>query len=178
MIGTAVDEHASHQLQPLGLLSATQEELAEFAKGLVCISSDPDERLVDAFGRNNVFAELQRHRNRATLESARRLKIPVVATNGVSYATPQQSQLLDVFTCIRNHTTLAEAGRLWAMNSARYVKTAEEMSLLFADLPEAIANTLEISARLQFTLSDLGYQFPSYAVPDGNTMMSYLRKLG
>ena len=164
--------------------AATPEELAEFAKGLVCISSDADERLVETFGRSNVFAELQRHRNcaqearnQATVERARRLGIPLVATNGVSYATARQRELLDVFTCIRNHTTLPAAGRLLEINSERYVKTPAEMNRLFADLPEAIGNTFEISSRLQFTLADLGYEFPSYPVPEGHTMMSYLRKL-
>ena len=148
--------------------AATPEELAEFAKGLICLTPDPDESLINAFGRHNVFAELQRHhnrdqeaRNQATLEVARRLKSPLVATNGVSYATPKHRELLDVFTCIRNHTTLGEAGRLLEINSERYVKTPEQMNHLFADLPEAIANTLEISSRLQFTLADLGYEFPT-----------------
>jgi error-prone DNA polymerase len=77
----------------------------------------------------------------------------------------------------RNHTTLAAAGRLLEMNSERRVKTPAEMNKLFSDLPEAIANTIEISSRLRFTLSDLGYEFPSYPVPEGQTMMSYLRKL-
>ncbi len=164
--------------------AATPEELAEFARGLICMTSDPDERIVEAFGRHNVFAELQRHlnrdqeaRNQATVQRARQLGIPLVATNGVSYATPERRQLLDVFTCIRNHTTLAAAGRLLEINSERRVKTTAEMNLLFADMPEAIANTVEISSRLGFTLTDLGYEFPSYPVPEGQTMMSYLRKL-
>jgi len=164
--------------------AATIEEFAEFAKGLICLTPDPDEHLIDAFGKQNLFAELQRHynreqeaRNQARVERARTLGIPLVATNGVAYAEPNRRQLLDVFTCIRNHTTLAAAGRLLEMNSERRVKTPAEMSSLFADLPEAIANTAEISSRLKFTLSDLGYEFPSYPVPEGQTMMSYLRKL-
>src|SRR5258706_2636136 len=50
------------------------------------------------------------------------------------------------------------------------------MQALFADLPEAITNTLELSARLEFKLNDLGYEFPRYPVPDGETMMSFLRE--
>jgi error-prone DNA polymerase len=50
------------------------------------------------------------------------------------------------------------------------------MRALFADLPQAIANTLELSARLEFTLNDLGYEFPRYPVPEGETMMSFLRE--
>jgi len=164
--------------------AVTLEEIAEFARGLVCITRHPDERLLDMFGRGNVYAELQRHyhreeeaRNQAIVDRARRLGIPLVATNGAAYATPAQRELLDVFTCVRNHVTLADAGRLLERNSERHVKTPAEMARLFADLPEAIANTREISSRLQFTLADLGYEFPRYPVPEGHTQMSFLRQL-
>src|SRR5258708_3629593 len=49
------------------------------------------------------------------------------------------------------------------------------MQQLFSDLPGAIANTVELSARLEFTLKDLGYEFPRYPVPEGETMNSFLR---
>ena len=164
--------------------AATLEELAEFSRGLICLTRHPDERLLEIFGRGNVYAELQRHyhreeeaENQAILERSRSLGISVVATNGVAYATPPQRELLDVLTCIRNHVTLANAGRLLERNSERHVKTPAEMARLFADLPEAIAHTVEVSARLQFTLADLGYEFPRYPVPEGHTQMSFLRYL-
>ena len=163
--------------------AATLEELAEFSRGLICLTQHPDERLLEIFGKDHVYAELQRHyhrdeeaRNQAIAERARRLKIPLAATNAPAYATPPQRQLLDVFTCIRNHVTLATAGRLLERNAERHVKTPAEMARLFHDLPEALAHTLEISSRLQFTLADLGYEFPRYPVPEGETMMSFLRK--
>jgi error-prone DNA polymerase len=163
--------------------AATWEELAEFARGLVCMTRHPDERLLEIFGRRNVYAEIQRHYNReeearnlATVERARRLGIPLVATNGVAYATPAQRELLDVFTCVRNKVTLATAGRILERNSERHVKTPAEMARLFADLPEAIGGALEISSRLAFTLADLGYEFPRYPVPEGETQISFLRK--
>ena len=115
-------------------------------------------------------------RNQAQIAAARRLQIPLVATNGVRYATPQQREALDVLTCVRNHVPLTGAGRLLAQNSERYLKPAAEMSRLFADLPEAIANTCEISARLNFTLADMGYEFPRYPVPAGETMDVFLRQ--
>src|SRR6185295_3472146 len=68
------------------------------------------------------------------------------------------------------------AGRLLAVNSERFVKSPKEMNQLFADLPEAIANTVELSSRLEFTLKDLGYEFPKYPVPAGETMTSFLRQ--
>ena len=169
---------------PKGEGAATLEEFAEFSPGLICLTSYPDERLLDIFGKHALCAELQRHQNREeearnqeVIERARCLGIPLVATNNPAYAVPSQRELLDVFTCIRNKVTLATAGRLLERNSGRYVKSAAEMTRLFADLPEAIANTCEISERLDFTLEDLGYEFPRYPVPEGETQMSLLRKL-
>ncbi|HEV8523312.1 MAG TPA: error-prone DNA polymerase, partial [Terriglobales bacterium] len=103
------------------------------------------------------------------------LNLPLIASNGVRHATPPQRQILDVFTAIRNHKTLETAGRLLARNSERHLKPPAEMARIFADLPEAIANTQELSSRLEFTLADLGYEFPRYPVPEGETMMSFLR---
>ena len=164
--------------------AATLAEIAEFSRGLVCITRHPDERLLDIFGRHALYAELQRHydraeeaENQAIVETARRLGIPLVATNNPAYAVPPQRELLDVFTCVREHVTLATAGRKLERNSERHVKRPDEMVLLFADQPEAIGNTLEISSRLGFTLADLGYEFPRYPVPEGHTQISFLRKL-
>jgi error-prone DNA polymerase len=179
-----------------------EEELREHAAGLICLTGDDDgplafalarggmeegrscvERLVSIFGRDNVYMELQRHfhreqeaRNRATIEIASSLQLPLLATNGVSYATAQERELCDVFTAIRHHRTLATAGRLLARNSERYLKSPQEMQALFADLPMAIANTVELSSRLTFTFKDLGYEFPKYPVPEGETMMSFMRE--
>jgi error-prone DNA polymerase len=163
--------------------AATLEEMAEFSQGLICLTRRPSERLLEIFGPRHLYAEIQRHydreeeaHNQATLERARRLGIPLVASNGAAYATPAQRELLDVFTCVRHKTTLTDAGRLLERNSERHVKTPAEMANLFADLPEALRNTLEISARLEFTLADLGYEFPRYPVAEGETQMSVLRQ--
>jgi len=187
-----------------GECAVTPDELAEYAEGLVCLTGGHDgplakafsrrdaesaeevrrraEWLVEVFGKGNVYAELQRHlkreeeaRNQAVVEIARRVDLPLLATNGVCHATRAQREVTDVFTCIRNHVRLETAGRLLATNSERYLKSAKAMSQLFADLPEAIHNTTELSSRLEFTLRDLGYEFPKYAVPAGETMTSFLR---
>ena len=163
--------------------AATLDEIAEFSKGLLCITRHPDERLLEIFGRCHLYGELQRHfdreeeaRNQAIVARAESLGIPLVATNGVAFAMPAQRELLDVFTCIRNHVTLPAAGRLLERNSERHIKPPAEMARLFADCPQAVANTLEISSRLEFTLADLGYEFPRYPTPDGESMISFLRK--
>ncbi|HOK46647.1 MAG TPA: error-prone DNA polymerase, partial [Bryobacteraceae bacterium] len=116
-------------------------------------------------------------RNQAVVELARAARIPLLATNGVCHATAAEREILDVFTAIRNKVTLETAGRLLTGNAERYLKPAAEMARLFADLPEAIANTAELSSRLEFELTDLGYEFPKYPVPPGETMDSFLRKL-
>jgi error-prone DNA polymerase len=72
--------------------------------------------------------------------------------------------------------TGGDAGRLLALNSQRHLRTTREMEALFRDIPFAIENTSELSSRLQFELNDLGYEFPRYTVPDGETMDSFLRK--
>ncbi len=163
--------------------AAAPEEFAEFSKGLVCLASRPDPRFLELFGARNIFVELQRHYNRAEeahnqalIDFARIHRLPLVATNGVSHATPESREALDVLTCVRHKTTIHDAGRLLSINSERYLKSAQEMSCLFADLPEALANTKALSDRLQFTLADLGYQFPRYPTPPGDTMNSFLRK--
>ena len=135
------------------------------------------------FGPSNVYVELQRHfhreeeyRNRVAIEIAEALHLPLLATNGVNYATPRERELADAFTALQHHRTLATAGRLLAPNAERYLKSPAAMRALFADVPQAIANTVELSSRLEFTLNDLGYEFPRYPVPDGETMMSFLRE--
>jgi error-prone DNA polymerase len=127
--------------------------------------------------------ELQRHqereeecRNQLLLRTAESLGLPVIATNGVRYAKEKDREMLDVFTAIRHHTTLDSAGRLLARNDARHLRTAREMAALFHDIPEAIANTRIVSERLEFTLANLGYEFPHYPMPEGETMDSFLAK--
>jgi error-prone DNA polymerase len=182
--------------------SVQPEEIAEAGGGLVCLTGGAEgplahalaqggieaaiervEQLCCTFGRENVYIELQRHlareeeaRNQAAVEVARKLKLPLLATNGVSHAQPEQRELLDVFTCIRHHRVLANAGRLLSRNSERHFKPHAEMAALFADLPEAIANTAELSSRLQFSLNDLGYEFPSYPVAEGDSQIEFLRR--
>ena len=101
----------------------------------------------------------------------------MLATNGVRYARARDREILDIFTAIRHHTPLDRAGRLLASNSQRFLRSPREMARLFQDIPDAVANTVDMSARLAFRLNDLGYQFPQYPVPPGETMDSYLTQL-
>jgi error-prone DNA polymerase len=182
--------------------AAVVADVEEHSRGLVCLTGGVEgplaaalarggydaalktvERLVHLFGSCNVYVELQRHfdreeehRNRAAIRIARSLNLPLLATGGVSYGTPYEREVLDIFTCIRHRKTLDTAGRLLSRNAERHLHTAVEMHRLFYDYPEAIANTRELSDRLQFQMTGLGYEFPAYPVPDGQTMDSFLRK--
>jgi len=142
------------------------------------------DRLLALFGQGNVFVELQRHLQRdeesdndALTELARAFRVPVMAANDVRFATPGDRQLFDVLTCIDQHTTLDTAGRLLARNAERYLKSPEVMADLFSDRPEALAGTAALAERLEYTMADLGYRFPSYPVPPGETEASFLRHI-
>ena len=186
----------AHLRAPKGEAVVRWDELPEFAAGLVALTGDEDgpllrvlasgnnasveqeaARLVHIFGRENVFVEIQRRfcrgeerLNRGLAAVAQAHQLPLLATNGVLHATPLGRQVLDLFTCLRHHTHLDAAGMLLSVNAERHLKSAGQMAALFADLPEAIANTARLSARLQFTLADLGYEFPTFPVADGETM--------
>src|SRR5438552_14757436 len=140
--------------------------------------------LIDTFGRENVFVEIQRHFirgeeriNRELIDLARLNRLPLLATNGVQYAKPYGREVLDVFTCIREHTHLDAAGKLLSQNAERHLKSDREMREIFADLPEAIENTSRLAEGLTFSLENLGYEFPEYPVPAGHTMDSFLRTI-
>ena len=140
--------------------------------------------LVGVFGRGSVYVEIQRHLlrdeeadNRMLVDVAGAFHVPVVATNGVRFADPAERPLFDVLTCIHHKTTLALAGKKLARNAERYLKPPEEMARLFRDLPEALASTEALGERLDYTMADLGYRFPDYPVPPGETHVSFLRKL-
>ena len=178
------------------------DELPEFAEGLIALTGDaegpvirsltaktptvsaPDQlkRLVANFGGRQTFVELQRHRvrgedriNRWLIELAREHRLPLLATNGVTHAAPHGRAVLDVFTCLRHHTHLDAAGPLLSVNDEAHLKSPAEMARLFADLPEAIANTARLAERLDFSLANLGYEFPKYPVGPGETMEGVLR---
>lgn len=134
------------------------------------------ERLIRTFGRDRVYVELQRQHLRgeeriirAQQELAARHHLPLLATGGVLYAKRAGRQVLDVFTCLRNHTHLDAAGKLLARNSERHLKSGAEMHDLFRDCPEALANSVRLADRLQFSLENLGYEFPRYPLAPGET---------
>jgi error-prone DNA polymerase len=188
---------------PKGRAAVTLDDLAPYAGGLVCLTGgargplasrvaagDRDgavatlATLVRLFGRDSCFVELQRHLDRAgerTVEGlvrlARAARVRVLASNQPLYARPTGRVVADVFTCLREKTDLDHAGTRLSPNAERHLKAPADMTRLFADLPEALETTAELALRLGFTLKDLGYRFPDYPLPPGQSAWQHLREL-
>lgn len=177
---------------------ASREDIEQHSSGLMCFTGSSDGFLhnsikqgrgqLDLAWLNYVFekrlyVELQRHHlrheeyiNQQLLGLAHKLHLPYFASNGVYYADECDRELFDVFTCIKNHTTIYDVGKLLSENSERYLKPRRQMLDLFADIPEAVDITQEITDRVQFSMDELSYSFPTYEVPSGETVDSLLRK--
>ncbi len=188
---------------PKGEARVNLDDLEHCADGLVCLTGgaagplarravvgDGDgarallERLVAIFGRDSCFVEVQRHFDRdqeRVLERlvalARAARVPLVATNQPLYARPGGRAVTDVFTCIRDKTDLDHAGTRLATNAERGLRGEAVMARVFADLPDAVHRSGELALRLGFTLKNLGYRFPEYPVPPGQTVHEHLREL-
>jgi error-prone DNA polymerase len=180
---------------------ATWKELAAHAEGLIALTGDAEGPILSAwqrggapavvpalaqlqtiFGAGRLWVELQRSRRRRDDRPVRFLAdlagasgLPLVATGGALHATRTGRALADVFCCLRHHTTLDAAGRLLSSNAESHLRSAAAMAALFPDHPAAVANSRRLAEQLDFTLAELNYQFPEYAVPPGETMDSYLR---
>jgi error-prone DNA polymerase len=181
---------------PKGQFYLTLEDLIGHTTGLVALAGRPAleagrhgvggliTQLTSIFGRANVWIELQRHFRRdeqgvlqSLVDLAAAFRLPVMASNGVRFASPESRPLYDVLTCIRHKTTLETAGRLLTRNAERYLKPPDRMARIFSDLPQAIAGTEALAERLEFTLANLGYRFPDYPVPEGESQSSFLRRI-
>ncbi len=142
------------------------------------------DKVVGIFGRQNVWMELQRHlrrdeeaANASLLDLSAAFRVPVMASNNVRFATVEERPVYDVLTCLRYKTTLREAGRRLSANAESYLKPPAMMERMFSDIPQALAGTECLAERLDFTLANLGYQFPDYPVPTGETQASFLRRI-
>lgn len=182
---------------------ATWAELAAYSEGLIALTGDEEgpvrrawrraggsaaaealQKLLAIFGDDRLYLELQRHRLRDEEREiqflvglAESYGLPLLATGGVNYAVAEHRAAADVFTCLRLHTTLDAAGRRLEINSERHLKSAAAMAELFADLPDALENSGRLEARLDFTLENLGYEFPRFPSPAGQTMDAHLREI-
>ena len=130
--------------------------------------------LKNHFGPGNVSIALHRHfrrgeekRNRLLHDLAAHLDLPLLATNSPLYATRPDRLLADAFTCLREHKTLDDAGRLLESNGERFLKSPQDIHSLFTGYPQAVTHAYALAEECStFSLSNLGYRFPSYQNPE------------
>src|ERR1700690_2737603 len=177
--------------------------LAAHSEGLICTSGcmsaeipralleDAPEEAVrrmnwyyDVFGPDRFFVELQQHNikeitdlNRRLVEMGARYSAKVIATNDVHYINPEDASLQDILLAIQTQTVLSDHNRMRMTDESYYLRTPDEMSRLFAEVPESLSNTLLIAERCNVDLSFKGYHLPEFPVPDGYTDKTYLRHL-
>ncbi|QIB34364.1 error-prone DNA polymerase [Ancylobacter pratisalsi] len=148
-----------------GLLAATLEELGAAAPGALWLGA----------------AMTRRGDDRARLARlkvlSRRAGVPLIATNDVLYHHPDQRDLQDVLSCIREGTTLEAAGRRLEANAERHLKPPAEMARLFHDAPEAVEQARDFLARIDFSLGELKYEYPEEPVPPGHTPQGWLETM-
>jgi DNA-directed DNA polymerase III PolC len=148
-----------------GLSEQVLAQISPAAPGRVWVAGTPRFDGQDRARLNRVAALAKRHRAR------------MLASNDVLYHEPNRRILADVVTCIREHKTLDEAGWLLSANAERHLKPPAEMAMLFAEHPQAIAETQRFTAGIEFDLSDLEYNYPEETVGNGETAQQTLERL-
>src|SRR2546426_1099075 len=180
-----------------------RELLAQHADGLLvlsgCLNSEVSRMLSagdavraretagwyqEVFGKDHYFMEVQAHgleeQERVmaeTLRIAKSIGAPVVATNDSHYLEGGHARAHEALLCIQTGTNLQDNGRFRFSTQEFYIKSAEEMARVFADLPEACRNTLAVAERCNLTLDFNQFHLPRYVVPREHTLDSYLHEL-
>ena len=177
--------------------------LAAHSEGLICTSGcmsaeiprallddQPEEAVkrmnwyYDVFGPDRFFVELQQHNikeitdlNRRLVEMGAKHSAKFIATNDVHYINPDDARLQDILLAIQTQSLLSDPERMRMTDDSYYLRTPQEMSQLFAEVPESLSNTLLIAERCNVDLSFKGYHLPEFPVPEGYTAETYLRHL-
>lgn len=148
-------------------------------------------KLQEVLGKENVFMELMEHEMKSDLERgvrnelleiAKKLNIPLLATNDVHYTTKNQSHSHEEFLCVQTRSVMSTlpdhaGGNRFAFEGTNYyLKTASEMEQLFPDLPEALNNTLLIAERSNIIIEPDSTLRPKIDIPNGLTENEYLKQ--
>ncbi|MEJ2511858.1 MAG: DNA polymerase III subunit alpha [Anaerolineales bacterium] len=171
-----------------GLICTSGCMSAEVPRALLRENPEAAKRKLDwyyeVFGPDNFYIELQSHDipelpglNRQLIELGNRYNSNFVATNDVHYVDPTDAQWQDIMLCVQTTSLLSDPNRMKMTDSSFYLKSSQEMSDLFSNIPEAISNSILIAERCNVDLSTDGYILPQFEVPEGFTVKSYLRKL-
>ncbi|MGN6328460.1 MAG: DNA polymerase III subunit alpha [Rhodanobacter sp.] len=121
--------------------------------------------------------ENEEHWNTQALALAAELNLPVLASNDVRFLKQDDFEAHEARVCINQGRVLADPKRPHDYSDQQYLKTPEEMAALFADLPEALENTVELARRCNLELKFGTYYLPDFPVPDGHDLDSYIREL-
>ncbi|WP_459909175.1 DNA polymerase III subunit alpha [Desulfotomaculum defluvii] len=179
-----------------------KELMRSYSKGLIalsgCLAGEVADKILgsqpekarqvakeysEIFGKNNFFLELQDHGyqqqkvvNRELIKIAKELQIPLVATNDVHYLKREHADIQDVLLCIQTGKSINTPGRMKFDSQEMYLKSPYEMNLLFAEIPEALSNTVRIAERCNVNLEFGTYHLPYFTVPEGFSSAQYLRE--
>ena len=153
------------------LLGGHWDEAQRLAEQWAALFPDRFYMEVQRTGRENEELYLN-----AALELAHRVDLPVVATNDVHYLKPEDFDAHEVRVCIHDGRTLDDPRRPKLYSQQQYLRTPEEMAELFADLPEALANTVEIARRCTLEMKLGGSVLPDFPIPEGMSVDQYFRQ--
>jgi DNA polymerase-3 subunit alpha len=139
---------------------------------------------LDVFGRERFFVELQLHDgfrelvniNRQLLQLAKEFDVRPVATNDAHYIKQEDAPAQDIILCIGTGTLVRQQDRMRMTDNSYYLKSCEEMSALFGEVPQALTSTLEIAEMCNVDLSSKGYHLPAFDLPVGVTPNQELRR--
>ncbi|HEV2388777.1 MAG TPA: DNA polymerase III subunit alpha [Candidatus Acidoferrales bacterium] len=140
-------------------------------------------RLRDVFGPDRFFLEVQdqgieaqKAVNQQLVRLSSETGIPLVATNDCHYLNRADARAQDALVCIQTNKTISDPNRMHFATDQFYFKTAAEMARVFAELPEALARTVEIAGRCQVEIEPVENPFPEFRVPEGESVDSWFEK--
>ncbi|OFV92156.1 MAG: DNA polymerase III subunit alpha [Acidobacteria bacterium RIFCSPLOWO2_02_FULL_61_28] len=171
-----------------GLIALSGCLRGEVAEALQADNMDEARRvayqLQDIFGKGNFFLEMQdqgleqeKRINPRLVELSQQTDIPLVVTNDSHYLREEDAPAHDLLLCIQTGRTRSDTKRMKFANNQFYVKSAEEMYQVFAEVPQAVARTVEIAERCELRIEKVAHPFPNFEVPPGETHDSYFEKV-
>ena len=142
------------------------------------------DRLIQAFGRDNLYVELWDHgdpldsaRNDALVRLADRARVEVVATNNVHYATPARRRLATALAAVRARSSLADLDGWLPAGAGAHLRSGLEQATRLARYPGTVELAAELGRALAFDLELVAPRLPDFPVPPGHTEMTWLREL-
>ncbi len=179
-----------------------RELLEQYREGLIVLSGCPSAEVPRAIAEGRLddaraaagwyrdmfedyYLELMRHGgvpdlptiNKGLIALSKEMDIPLVATNDLHYVHQADAPLQDILICIHTNTNVEDPKRLRMTEDSYYLKSPDEMAELFADVPEALANTVAIAEMCELELTFDTLRLPEYVPPDGLTANDYLRQI-